>query len=586
MATYANMVGQFVYKQPLLRDRFDQLAENDQYLKDNNWQDGVKVVFYQATVPTGWTQETSANDKWLRVVNNTGGNPGGATGGSIAVSAGITLAHVHSDFTAAPNHTHLMTDHQHRMSQNDAGTGGGSSINSPRGVGDVVVSNFTGSTSTNSNLAWTRFFDSTVLNQSASSSSGSHIHSVASSLTNTIPHYADVIIGIKSTSSGYTDLTNQFNHNDRIRYEPFAATGGLYGNDSFTQARLTPFGTVAMFYNPTSPTGWLKVVTVNNRGLRVVSGAGGGTAGNLPFSTTITLNHTHTVTTAGDHTHTIGTHRHNVAGSAVSGGNSASFFFIALDGSDYLRPTNNDGTSQTAVKGRTTLGGSGTSGGSGNHSHSLDSALTNINLAYVDVIQCQKLSTGAAFSFQDLTSTVQYKKLVTYQKLNKFAQNDEYIKYHVVPAGAVMAFYQSSIPFLWNLLSAQHDKVLRVVTGAGGGSGGSHLISNTIVLQHTHVIGSQSHAHLLAHTHTFDTNVQAAGSMTANSYLMQLASLSSSSLVSQGNIGTGTGRAIKNTSDSANALTDSVSHDHGGVTSSQFTNIVFAYANVILCQKT
>lgn len=64
--------------------------------RDNGgtWQDiatlipsGTKEVFYQAAAPTGWTRDTSANDRFLRVVS--AGSPG-TTGGSFG-----SLAHTH-----------------------------------------------------------------------------------------------------------------------------------------------------------------------------------------------------------------------------------------------------------------------------------------------------------------------------------------------------------------------------------------------------------------------------------------------------------------------------------------------------------
>jgi hypothetical protein len=52
---------------------------------------GTKMVFYQASAPTGWTA-VAANDKFLRVV--TAGGTGGTTGGTHAAST--SLAHTHS----------------------------------------------------------------------------------------------------------------------------------------------------------------------------------------------------------------------------------------------------------------------------------------------------------------------------------------------------------------------------------------------------------------------------------------------------------------------------------------------------------
>jgi hypothetical protein len=40
---------------------------------------GVKVLYYEATAPVGWTKVTSHNDKCLRVVSGTGGGSGGST---------------------------------------------------------------------------------------------------------------------------------------------------------------------------------------------------------------------------------------------------------------------------------------------------------------------------------------------------------------------------------------------------------------------------------------------------------------------------------------------------------------------------
>jgi hypothetical protein len=66
-------------------------------------------------------------------------------------------------------------------------------------------------------------------------------------------------------------------------------------------ATLIPAGTVMVFYQETAPVGWTKLTDNNDKALRVVSGATGGSAGGtVAFSTS--LAHTHTV--AG-HTHGI-----------------------------------------------------------------------------------------------------------------------------------------------------------------------------------------------------------------------------------------------------------------------------------------
>ena len=46
-------------------------------------------------------------------------------------------------------------------------------------------------------------------------------------------------------------------------------------------------------------------------------------------------------------------------------------------------------------------------------------------------------------------------------------------KYGIVPQSSVSVFYQSAAPTGWSQSTAHNDKALRVVSGAGGGSGGT-----------------------------------------------------------------------------------------------------------------
>ena len=46
-----------------------------------------------------------------------------------------------------------------------------------------------------------------------------------------------------------------------------------------------PSGTVMLFYQASAPTGFTQVTTQNNKALRIVSGAGGGTGGTIDFTT-------------------------------------------------------------------------------------------------------------------------------------------------------------------------------------------------------------------------------------------------------------------------------------------------------------
>jgi len=63
---------------------------------------GTKMVFYQASAPTGWTQDVTQNDKALRVVSSSGGGSGGslalssANVGSTTLSTGQIPSHAHN----------------------------------------------------------------------------------------------------------------------------------------------------------------------------------------------------------------------------------------------------------------------------------------------------------------------------------------------------------------------------------------------------------------------------------------------------------------------------------------------------------
>ncbi len=67
-----------------------------------------------------------------------------------------------------------------------------------------------------------------------------------------------------------------------------------------------------------------------------------------------------------------------------------------------------------------------------------------------------------------------------------------------VPVGTVMCFFQAAAPTGWTQVTSQNDKVLRVVSGAGGGAAGSWTISG--------LSNSSTAADLAAHTHKLIAN--------------------------------------------------------------------------------
>ncbi len=85
---------------------------------------------------------------------------------------------------------------------------------------------------------------------------------------------------------------------------------------------------------------------------------------------------------------------------------------------------------------------------------------------------------------------------------------------NLIPSGTKMVFYQAAAPSGWTKDTTQNDKALRVVSGSGGGSGGTHPLSSPPSTAHTHTGPSHthsgpSHRHsystVIAHTHGFTT---------------------------------------------------------------------------------
>lgn len=121
-------------------------------------------------------------------------------------------------------------------------------------------------------------------------------------------------------------------------------------------------GTVMLFQQTTAPTGWTKLVTHNDKALRVVSGSassGGATAFTSVFGSGLTTG-AHTLDTTQIPAHTHAASRANAAAANAVG---------AADG----------------LTGTTISTSSGSAGGGGAHSHTL-----SMDLHYVDVILAEK----------------------------------------------------------------------------------------------------------------------------------------------------------------------------------------------------
>jgi hypothetical protein len=69
------------------------------------------------------------------------------------------------------------------------------------------------------------------------------------------------------------------------------------------------------------------------------------------------------------------------------------------------------------------------------------------------------------------------------------------------PSGTVMVFYQASAPTSWTQVTTQNNKALRVVSGTGGGTGGTHALTSPPSTSHTHTGPSHTHS-TPSHSHS------------------------------------------------------------------------------------
>lgn len=156
-----------------------------------------------------------------------------------------------------------------------------------------------------------------------------------------------------------------------------------------------PTGTKMLFHQAAAPTGWTQDATVNDRVLRVVSGAGGGNGGSWTISGVTVDGHTLTVAQMPSHNHggstgntapttnTTGAHSHGLRGGGSSGGSR----IRESSSNNSMQSTQSAGAHSHTVASH---GHSISSQGGGeSHNHGL-TADGNWRPSYTDVIVAEK----------------------------------------------------------------------------------------------------------------------------------------------------------------------------------------------------
>lgn len=153
-------------------------------------------------------------------------------------------------------------------------------------------------------------------------------------------------------------------------------------------------GVKQLFIQATAPTGWTLDATNNDRALRIVNTAGGGTGGTTAFSSV--LNGSNVTTNNGDHDHTGDTGGTTLtweqSGTRPHDHELDSYSFGGADFTNRITANDNSGTRN--VRAITTYDTSGVDAteshdhsisNDGNHNHDVD-----LDILYIDAIICTK----------------------------------------------------------------------------------------------------------------------------------------------------------------------------------------------------
>lgn len=594
---YTDLTNSWEYAKPVFRAKMELLAENDEYLKNHGWQTGTKAVFLNSA-PSGWTLSAGLDSSFLRIVDGVVG-VGGASGGSypIASYAPLNFSHNHT-LNNADSHTHNgASAHTHvfNRSASDNASAPVDSHNIHKKAdgffGRTIIHG--GSPYVDNRISPNQF--TTVIETAPSGTGGDHTHTTGlAATTSFIPYYLNIVIAQKDTSSGYTDLTNFFYYGQWIIDTIFET---MYDNDNYNKNRIMPTNAIMFLHNNAIPQAWqkLNIPAYGDRGLRVASDII--TGGNVPIGTQLSLFHNHSVSSSGNHSHTVPQHRHTVTTQ------SPSYFDDQESGQIAVKEASNEiqfygagATTKDQVKTETEFN-SGVPSTDVNypssnldHTHTIasgpSSPISYLQFAYVDVNLIQKVAGSPTFSFTDFTTLLAFKKLVSRQKLNIIGKNDEHIRYHQMSTGSQMVFYQASAPLNWTMATHISNRILRTTMGSPGGQGGLHPIGTTFNFAHVHTVGSNSqHTHgFTSHSHDWKV-VSGAVAGSATGYYMGYGGVGSTMITVKKDSITNDRTHLATPVASTGTVTMDYRAGHTHVMVSGGAPVDFRYSNVILCTK-
>ena len=149
-------------------------------------------------------------------------------------------------------------------------------------------------------------------------------------------------------------------------------SGTLDGWEVALIGPVIPPGTVMAFFQAAAPTGWTQVTTHNNKALRIVSGAGGGSGGSVSFTSAFAsqaVSGTNSATTL--NSTQIPSHTHSTTFYGTTGGGIAP-------------------SSGGSPSGGTAIASDNGTGGGLSHGHTFTGTAINLAVQYIDMILASK----------------------------------------------------------------------------------------------------------------------------------------------------------------------------------------------------